>query len=67
LLDYNEAVLLLSIDFSNTCASVKKEMIYNILTKFGLQMKITRLNEICLYRTYSKSVYINSNQIIVYI
>jgi hypothetical protein len=42
-LEYNEAVHLLFIDFKKVYDSVRREVLYNILTKFGIPLKVARL------------------------
>jgi hypothetical protein len=44
----------LFIDFKKACDSVRKEVLYNILTEFGALMKLVRLIKMCLNETYSK-------------
>jgi len=42
-LEYNEAVHQLFIDFKKAYDSVRREVLHNILTKFGIPMKLVRL------------------------
>jgi len=51
---YNEAVHQLFIDIKNAYDSVMKEVLYNILTEFGIPMKLARLIKMCLNETYSR-------------
>jgi hypothetical protein len=44
----------LFIDFKKAYDSVKREVLYNILLKFGVSKKLVRLIKICLSETYSK-------------
>jgi hypothetical protein len=51
---YNETVHHLFIDFKKTYDSLRREVLYNILIKFGVPMKLVRLIKMCLHETYSK-------------
>ena len=51
---YNEAVHQLFVDFKKACDSVRREVLYNILTEFGIPMKLLRLIKTCLTETYSR-------------
>jgi hypothetical protein len=44
----------LFIDFKKAHDSVRREILYNILTEFGVPMKLVRLIKMCLNETYSK-------------
>jgi hypothetical protein len=44
----------LCIDFKKTYDSIKREVLYNILLKFGIPKKLVRLIKICLNETYNK-------------
>jgi hypothetical protein len=52
--EYNEAVLSVFIHFQKDCVSVRSEVLYNILTEFGIPMKLVRLIKMCLTETYSR-------------
>jgi hypothetical protein len=52
--EYNEAVHQLFIDFKKACDSVRREVLYNILTEFGIPMKLVWLINMCLSETYSR-------------
>jgi hypothetical protein len=52
--EYNETVHQLFIDFKKAYDSVRREVLYNILTEFGVPMKLVRLIKMCLNETYSK-------------
>jgi hypothetical protein len=40
--------------FKKAYDSVRSEVLYYILTKFGVPMKLVRLTKMCLNETYSK-------------
>jgi hypothetical protein len=46
--EYNETVHQLFIDFKKAYDSVRREVLYNILMKFGIPMKLVRLIKMCL-------------------
>ena len=52
--DYNGTIHQLFIDFKKAYDSVKREVLYNILTEFGIPKKIVRLIKMCLSETYSR-------------
>jgi hypothetical protein len=43
--EFKEAVHQLFIDFKNTCDSVMRVVFYNILSEFGIPMKLVRLKK----------------------
>jgi hypothetical protein len=47
-LEENQTVHQLFIDFKKAYDSVKREVLYNIVTEFGVAKKLVRLNEIRL-------------------
>jgi sorting nexin-29 len=51
---------LLFIDFKKAYDSVRKEVLYNILTEFGIPLKLVRLLKMCLNETYSR-VWVGKN------
>ena len=53
--EYNEAVHQFFIDFKKAYGSVRREVLYNILTEWGFPMKLVRLIKICLNETCSSS------------
>jgi hypothetical protein len=52
--EYNETVHQLFIDFKKAYYSARRELLYNILTEFGIPMKLVRLIKMCLNEAYSK-------------
>ena len=46
----------LFIDFKKAYDSFKREVLYNILIEFGIPMKIVRLIELCLNKTYNRAL-----------
>jgi hypothetical protein len=52
--EYNETVHKLFIDFKKAYDSVRREVLYNILTEFGIPTKLGRLIKMCLNEIYSK-------------
>jgi dTDP-4-amino-4,6-dideoxygalactose transaminase len=52
--EYNEAAHQLFIYFKKAYDSVRREILYNILTEFGVPMNIVRLIKMCLNEMYSK-------------
>ena len=52
--EYNEAVFQLFRDFKQENDSVTREVLYNILTEFGIPVKLVRLIKMCLTETYSR-------------
>jgi hypothetical protein len=52
--EYNEAVHQLFTDYKKSYDSVKREVLYNIFSEFGISMKLVRLTEMCLNESYSK-------------
>jgi len=51
--EYNEAVHQLFTDLKKAYDSVRREVLYNILTEYGIPMKRARLITMCLNETYS--------------
>jgi hypothetical protein len=58
--EYNEAVHQLFRDFKKAYDSVRRENLYNILTEFGILMKLVRLIIMCLTGKYSR-VWVGKN------
>jgi hypothetical protein len=52
--EYNETVDQLFVDFKKAHDSVRREVFYSILIKFGVPMKLLRLNKMCLNDMYIK-------------
>ena len=52
--EYSETVHKLLIDLTTAYDSVRKEVLYNILTEFGIHMKLVRLIKMCLTESYSR-------------
>jgi len=52
--EYNEAVHHLFIEFKKAYDSVRREILCNIITDFGIPMKLVRLTKMCLTETYSR-------------
>jgi hypothetical protein len=50
--EYNEAAHMLFIDSKTAYDSVRREVLCNILTEFGIHMKPVRLIKMCLNETY---------------
>jgi len=44
----------LFIEFEEASDSVRREVLYSLLTEFGIPMKLNRLMKMCLTETYSK-------------
>ena len=53
--EYDGTIHQLFIDFKNSYDSVKREVLYNILTEFGIPKKLVRLIKMCLSETYSRA------------
>ena len=58
--DYNEAVHQLFLDFKKAYDSFRREVLYNILIKFGIPIKLVSLIKMCLTETYSR-VWVGKN------
>jgi hypothetical protein len=52
--EYNGVVHQLFVDFKKAYDSVRREVLYNILTEFGIPLKLVRLIKMCLNETYSR-------------
>jgi len=52
--EYNKAVLQLFVDFKKAYDSVRREVLYNILTVFRIPMKLVKLIKMCLTQTCSR-------------
>ncbi|KAJ4442193.1 hypothetical protein ANN_12059 [Periplaneta americana] len=52
--EYKGTVHQLFLDFKKAYDSVKKEVLYDILTEFGIPKKLVRLIKMCLNETYSR-------------
>ena len=53
-LEYSEKVNQLFIDLKKPYDSIRREVLYNILTGFGIPLKMVRLIKMCLNETYSR-------------
>jgi len=53
-LDKNEAIYQLFIEFKKACDSVRKGILYNILTEYGIPMKLAKLIKMFVNETYSR-------------
>jgi hypothetical protein len=51
---YKGTVNQLFIDFNKAYDSVRRDLLYNILTEFSIPLKLIMLIKICLNETYSK-------------
>jgi hypothetical protein len=51
---YNGTLHKLFIDFEKACDSVRKEVMHNILSEFGISITLVRLIKMCLNETCSK-------------
>jgi hypothetical protein len=49
---YNRTLYL--VDFRKTCNSVRREVLYNIVTEFGIPIELVGLIKMCLNETHSK-------------
>jgi hypothetical protein len=58
--EYNGTVHQLFVDFKKACASVRKEVLYNILVGLRIPRKLVGLIKMCLSETYS-TVHIGKN------
>jgi len=52
--EYNETVHQLFIDFKEAYDLVRREVLCNILSEFGIPMKLVRLTKKCLAETYNR-------------
>jgi hypothetical protein len=52
--EYNEAMHQLFTDFKKAYDSVRREVLYNILSEAGIPMKLVKLIKMCLSETYSR-------------
>ena len=52
----NETMQQLFIDFKKAYDSVMREILYNILTKFGIPMKVVMIIKMCLNEHMAQSV-----------
>ena len=52
--EYNEEARQLFVDYKKAYDSVRREVLYNILIKFGIPLTLVKLLKICLCETYSR-------------
>ena len=52
--EYNEAEHQLFVDFKKAYDSVRREVLFNILIKFGIPKKLVRIIKMCLTEMYSR-------------
>jgi hypothetical protein len=57
---WEKSLSVLFMNFGKACDSIGRQMLYNILTEFGISMKEVRQIEMCLYEIYS-TVHIAKN------
>jgi uncharacterized membrane protein len=57
--EYNETVHQLFIDFKKAYDSVRIDVLYNILTEFGVLVKLIRPIKMCLNKCIVKSIQVN--------
>jgi hypothetical protein len=50
---YNGTIHQLFIDFKKAYNSVRREVLYNILTEFGIHRTLVRQIQMCLHETYN--------------
>jgi hypothetical protein len=50
--EYNDAVHQLFVYSKKACDPARREVLYNILTEFGIPLKLVRLIQMCLNETY---------------
>jgi hypothetical protein len=61
--EYNGTIYELLIDYEKVCDSVRRELLYNILIKFGVPMKLITLIKNHLNKTYIKPAYVQICQV----
>jgi len=52
--EYNGTILQLFTESEKACGSVRREVLYNILTEFCITVELVRLIKMCVNGTYSK-------------
>jgi hypothetical protein len=60
-LEYNETVHQLFINFKKAYDSMRREVLYNILTEVGVPVKLVRFIKMCLHETYSKGKHLSDS------